>query len=175
MAGYATIKNKLTPHSGISFRVVIVGLRVLLLATFPRAGQYFAASIVLVSVSCLFTVVVLNIHHRGAMGYEVPRCIQIVFIDCIGRLLFVHPPISKLTHQKTKVSTVQRLRQVVVRVVEPEACESFCEKSKTQTGRCASFDHLVVTETIVKLCDRADGDPSRDLIIWAGRGLVNNS
>ena len=70
-------------------------------------GQYFAASIVLVSVSCLFTVVVLNVHHRGALGFDVPRCVELVFIDCIGRLLLVHPHVSSDASKKRKVQLLR--------------------------------------------------------------------
>ena len=41
----------------------------------------------LVSLSCLMTVTVLNFHHKGNQGREVPWCVRKVFLDILGTVL----------------------------------------------------------------------------------------
>ena len=76
---------------------------------FLSAGQYFAASIVLVSLSCFFTVIVLNVHHRGATGHKVPYTLQRV-LNVLGRLVLV-PPIQckEPDNNRAKVRTTVAL------------------------------------------------------------------
>ncbi len=71
---------------------------------FSLTGQYFAASIVLVSLSCFFTVIVLNVHHRGATGHKVPHTLQRV-LNVLGRLVLV-PPLKngEIVNKRAKVS-----------------------------------------------------------------------
>ena len=50
-------------------------------------GMYFASSMILVSMSCMMTVVVLNIHYRGTTGYNLPPWVRKLFLEKLGRFL----------------------------------------------------------------------------------------
>ncbi|KAL4227651.1 Neuronal acetylcholine receptor subunit alpha-7-like [Mactra antiquata] len=92
----------LPPDSGekISLEItVLLSLAVFLLVvgetmppdseTFPFIGVYFACAMLLVSMSCLMTVIVLNVHFRGSHGKKLPNWIRRIFFDCLGRILLV--------------------------------------------------------------------------------------
>lgn len=50
------------------------------------SGQYFGATIIMVSLSCSMTVVVLHIHHSGANGKEVPQWLKTLTLDYLARV-----------------------------------------------------------------------------------------
>ena len=51
------------------------------------SGMYFAGCMLLVSLSCLTTVSVLNLHFKGDHGRPVPACLRAVFLNFLGRLV----------------------------------------------------------------------------------------
>ena len=51
------------------------------------AGVYFACSMLLVSFSCLMTVVVLSMHYKGNHGKEMPQTVRTIFFDYIARVV----------------------------------------------------------------------------------------
>ena len=53
------------------------------------SGMYFASSMILVSFSCAMTVLVLNIHFRGATGNKLPNWMRRLFLGRLSWLLFV--------------------------------------------------------------------------------------
>lgn len=52
-------------------------------------GVYFACAMLLVSLSCLMTVIVLNLHFKGEFGKKLPSWARKIFLHCLGRLLHV--------------------------------------------------------------------------------------
>ncbi|XP_069137242.1 neuronal acetylcholine receptor subunit alpha-9-like [Argopecten irradians] len=99
----------LPPDSGekVSLEItVLLSLAVFLLVvsetlppsseTFPYIGVYFLCAMLLVSVSCLMTVIVLNLHYKGNHGKEVPKIIRQIFFGILGKLVMVKAP-SKAT------------------------------------------------------------------------------
>lgn len=52
-------------------------------------GMYFACAMVLVSWSCVMTVTVLNVHHRGGNGHKMPDWVRKVFLQWLAWILFV--------------------------------------------------------------------------------------
>lgn len=58
--------------------------------TFSVAARYFASIIILVTCSCLLTILTLHVHHKGAGGLEVPEWVRVLVLDWLGRLLFMH-------------------------------------------------------------------------------------
>ncbi|XP_060067251.1 neuronal acetylcholine receptor subunit alpha-9-like [Ylistrum balloti] len=54
--------------------------------SFPYIGMYFAASMVLVSLSCTMTVIVLMFHSRGCSGRKIPLWAKRIFIEKLGKL-----------------------------------------------------------------------------------------
>ncbi|XP_077992146.1 neuronal acetylcholine receptor subunit alpha-10-like [Glandiceps talaboti] len=56
-------------------------------STVPVIGQYYAATMVLVSLSLAMTVVVLSLHHRGPESGEVPAWTRRLILGQLGRLL----------------------------------------------------------------------------------------
>ncbi|XP_060067252.1 neuronal acetylcholine receptor subunit alpha-10-like [Ylistrum balloti] len=95
----------LPPDSGekVSLEItVLLSLAVFLLVvsetlppsseTFPYIGVYFLCAMLLVSVSCLMTVVVLNLHYKGNHGKEVPKIIRNIFFGVLGKLVLVKTP-----------------------------------------------------------------------------------
>ncbi|XP_052792178.1 neuronal acetylcholine receptor subunit alpha-10-like [Mya arenaria] len=92
----------LPPDSGekVSLEItVLLSLAVFLLVTseimpadsetFPYIGIYFACAMGLVSLSCLMTVTVLNMHYKGLFGKRLPPWVRLVFFDGFGRILLV--------------------------------------------------------------------------------------
>ncbi|WAR00750.1 ACHA7-like protein [Mya arenaria] len=72
--------------------------------TFPYIGVYFACAMGLVSLSCLMTVTVLNLHFKGQFGKRLPPWVRLVFLDCFGRILLV-----KKTDKLTKCDDMKKL------------------------------------------------------------------
>ncbi|XP_077868279.1 neuronal acetylcholine receptor subunit alpha-9-like, partial [Saccoglossus kowalevskii] len=67
-------------------------------STVPVIGQYYAATMVLVSLSLLMTVIVLNLHHRGPESKEVPKWIRKWILGYAARFLLLR----KATSEETK-------------------------------------------------------------------------
>ncbi|XP_021345853.1 neuronal acetylcholine receptor subunit alpha-9-like [Mizuhopecten yessoensis] len=95
----------LPPDSGekVSLEItVLLSLAVFLLVvsetlppsseSFPYIGVYFLCAMFLVSVSCLMTVVVLNLHYKGNHGKEIPKIVRHIFFDVLGKLVRVKTP-----------------------------------------------------------------------------------
>ena len=55
-------------------------------------------AMMLVSLSCLMTVVVLNLHFKGEYGAKVPRWIRVTILEVVGRLVGVTDPTCKITN-----------------------------------------------------------------------------
>lgn len=101
-ASVAALGFVLPPESGekVSLEVtVLLSLAVFLLmvteqlpassVNFPYVGMYFASSMILVSFSCAMTVLVLNIHFRGATGNKLPNWMRKLFLKRLAWILFV--------------------------------------------------------------------------------------
>ncbi|ESO88157.1 hypothetical protein LOTGIDRAFT_73296, partial [Lottia gigantea] len=54
--------------------------------TLPVIGLYFAATMVMVALSCLMTVLVLNIHFRGKTEYRAPKVLRCIIINGLGKV-----------------------------------------------------------------------------------------
>ncbi|CAG2243093.1 neuronal acetylcholine receptor subunit alpha-9-like [Mytilus edulis] len=90
----------LPPDSGekVSLEItVLLSLAVFLLVVsetmppssenFPYIGIYFACSMLLVSFSCLMTVIVLSMHYKGIHGREMPQIVKTIFFDYIAKFV----------------------------------------------------------------------------------------
>ncbi|XP_067665508.1 neuronal acetylcholine receptor subunit alpha-10-like [Haliotis asinina] len=77
--------------------------------TLPFISVYFASTMVLVGLSCLMTVIVLNIHFKGSQGWPVPQIGKTIVIDGLGRLLCVRFP-QKVLQKNPTNEVVQGLR-----------------------------------------------------------------
>ncbi|XP_005092237.1 acetylcholine receptor subunit beta [Aplysia californica] len=60
---------------------------------------YYGITIAIVSFATAMTVFVLNIHHKGARGREVPRIAKKIFFGVVAKIMFIHlelddPPAS---------------------------------------------------------------------------------
>ncbi|CAC5411108.1 Neuronal acetylcholine receptor subunit alpha-9-I,Neuronal acetylcholine receptor subunit alpha-9-II [Mytilus coruscus] len=90
----------LPPDSGekVSLEItVLLSLAVFLLVVsetmppssenFPYIGVYFACSMLLVSFSCLMTVIVLSMHYKGIHGREMPQIVKTIFFDYIAKFV----------------------------------------------------------------------------------------
>lgn len=55
--------------------------------SFPFIGMYFAVSMVLVSMSCTMTVIVLMFHTRGCSGRKLPPWAKRIFVEKLGKLV----------------------------------------------------------------------------------------
>lgn len=54
------------------------------------SGTYFAVVMTLVALSCLATVVVLIVHHRGDQGRRVPELVKEIFFKRLAPVLYVN-------------------------------------------------------------------------------------
>ncbi|KAJ8304175.1 hypothetical protein KUTeg_017758 [Tegillarca granosa] len=54
---------------------------------FPYIGMYFASLMSLVSLACMFTVLVLNVNFRGLSGKKIPKWANTIFINGCGWIL----------------------------------------------------------------------------------------
>ncbi|XP_053406310.1 CHRNA7-FAM7A fusion protein-like [Mercenaria mercenaria] len=101
MSSMAVLAFLLPPDSGekVSLEItVLLSLSVFMLVvsetmpptseTFPYIGMYFTCAMLLVSWSCLMTVTVLNLHHRGGNGRRMPSWVRTVFLKWLGGILF---------------------------------------------------------------------------------------
>ncbi|XP_048736458.2 neuronal acetylcholine receptor subunit alpha-7-like isoform X1 [Ostrea edulis] len=98
----AALGFALPPESGekVSLEVtVLLSLAVFLLmvteqlpassVNFPYVGMYFTTSMILVSFSCAMTVLVLNIHFRGATGNKLPDWMRRLFLNRLAWVVCV--------------------------------------------------------------------------------------
>ena len=53
------------------------------------SGSYFGATIILLAMSTALTVVILNIHHRGAFGNKVPKWIRTVVLNWLASVMLL--------------------------------------------------------------------------------------
>ncbi|KAA0191830.1 Neuronal acetylcholine receptor subunit alpha-7 [Fasciolopsis buskii] len=58
----------------------------------PLIGIYFCCTMIMCSLSIVFTVLVLNYHHRSADVVVVPHWIKLVINTYLARLMFMNPP-----------------------------------------------------------------------------------
>lgn len=61
-----------------------------LISPFSATGVYFAVVMLLVSMSCLVTVAILVVHHRGGHGRRLPLWLRRAFLKGLGPWLLVH-------------------------------------------------------------------------------------
>lgn len=77
-------------------------------------GMYFASSMILVSFSCAMTVLVLNIHFRGATGNKLPNWMRKLFLKRLAWILFVKT--GKATSNKVHSEKNDTKKQVTENV-----------------------------------------------------------
>ncbi|KAK6188286.1 hypothetical protein SNE40_004494 [Patella caerulea] len=65
--------------------------------TLPLIGLYFASTMVMVAMSCLMTVLVLNVHFRGVHGMKPPRILKKVIIGGLGKVFCLQTKIQQET------------------------------------------------------------------------------
>jgi hypothetical protein len=53
------------------------------------SGLYYGVNIAIVSFATAMTVFTLNIHHKGARGYEVPNILRKLFFGIVAKMLFI--------------------------------------------------------------------------------------
>lgn len=53
------------------------------------SGLYYGINIAIVSFATAMTVFTLNIHHKGARGYEVPNIFRKIFFGVVAKLLCI--------------------------------------------------------------------------------------
>ena len=63
-------------------------------------GQFFGATIFLLSLSSAMTVLIMKLHFSGEHGAKVPRWIRTVVLVCLAKVVRMH----KTTEQTYKVS-----------------------------------------------------------------------
>ncbi|XP_022087676.1 neuronal acetylcholine receptor subunit alpha-10-like [Acanthaster planci] len=80
----------------------------------PVIGQYYAATMLLVSISIMLTVIVLNLHHRGPTCRPVPRWMRRIFLNKLAPILRLHPRPS----QRNKA--VSKDHKIFMRMQESE-------------------------------------------------------
>ncbi|XP_052792180.1 neuronal acetylcholine receptor subunit alpha-7-like [Mya arenaria] len=110
----------LPPESGekVSLEItVLLSLAVFLLVvsetmpadseTFPYIGVYFACAMGLVSLSCLMTVTVLNLHFKGEFGKRMPPWVRLVFLDWFGKILLVKTTDKLTQYENIKAQKTQ--------------------------------------------------------------------
>lgn len=79
-------------------------------------GMYFASSMILVSFSCAMTVLVLNIHFRGATGNKLPNWMRKIFLNRLAWILFVKT--GKATSNKVHSEKNDTEKQVTEKCFE---------------------------------------------------------
>ncbi|XP_033749536.1 neuronal acetylcholine receptor subunit alpha-9-like [Pecten maximus] len=130
----------LPPDSGekVSLEItVLLSLAVFLLVvsetlppsseTFPYIGVYFLCAMLLVSISCLMTVIVLNLHYKGNHGKEVPKIIRQLFFGILGKLVLVKLP-------KTSTATVSP-SPTTPKIIEVQAFDFESKTSSLENGK----------------------------------------
>lgn len=59
----------------------------------PVIGQFFVASMIIISVSMVSTILCLKLHHtQGREAKEMPRWVRYILLDLMPIILFLHPP-----------------------------------------------------------------------------------
>ncbi|BFZ01344.1 hypothetical protein BsWGS_04383 [Bradybaena similaris] len=61
----------------------------------PLVGLYYGITMTIVSFATAMTVFVLNIHHKGSRGREVPKIAKRIFFDGVARIFFITLDLDK--------------------------------------------------------------------------------
>nr|XP_022333675.1 neuronal acetylcholine receptor subunit alpha-9-like isoform X2 [Crassostrea virginica] len=181
-ASVAALGFALPPESGekVSLEItVLLSLAVFLLmvtdqlppssVNFPYVGMYFASSMILVSFSCAMTVLVLNIHFRGATGNKLPNWMRRLFLGRLSWLLFVKTGktnSNKVHSKKTDSEKQEELNQNTFTNKTFKMDHEDSTKLPTSNGNIHSQPRLpsIVTNTSSRDLLLRSGDPMLTLL-----------
>ena len=89
---------------GISILVALLVFYLLLIELIPPTslvipllGKYLLFTLILVNLSIIFTIIILNLHHRKPNTHKMPDWMKKVFLNVLPKLLFISRP----EHSKT--------------------------------------------------------------------------
>ncbi|XP_077992577.1 neuronal acetylcholine receptor subunit beta-2-like [Glandiceps talaboti] len=77
----------------------------------PILGQYYAANMVLVSISISMSVAVLNLHHRGPESQPVPRWLRRLVLGKVARFVLIRQVSTKTAIRKIQRENVRHHRK----------------------------------------------------------------
>lgn len=69
----------------------------------PMIGKYLLFTCILVSLSIIFSIVVLNVNHRSSSTHEMPRWVRLVFLEKLPGLVFMRRPAEKSSNEMTNI------------------------------------------------------------------------
>jgi nicotinic acetylcholine receptor, invertebrate len=70
----------------------------------PLLGKYLLFTLILVNLSILFTIFVLNIHHRKPNTHKMPIWMRRVFIEILPKMLRIEKPINKKKREESSTT-----------------------------------------------------------------------
>ena len=77
-------------------------------------GQFFGATIFLLSLSSAMTVLIMKLHFSGEHGAKVPRWIRTVVLVCLARVVRMHKTTEQTYKVRIKKQTRVEINQSVV-------------------------------------------------------------
>ena len=80
------------------------------------SGSYFGATIILLAMSTAWTVVILNIHHRGAFRNKVPTWIRKVVLNWLASIMLLKNKVDHNLTRQTLHNKVEHLGPEFVRI-----------------------------------------------------------
>ncbi len=63
----------------------------------PLIEAYFGATIIILALVTSFTVVIINVHHRGKLGKKVPNFVQILVLRWVAKMMFIKETVDRNT------------------------------------------------------------------------------
>ena len=71
--------------------------------------MYFGTSVVVLSLSTAFTVILLNLHYRGQFGTNVPGWIRTLVLGCLANLMGLRETVNaNVTSKEAKASSIHK-------------------------------------------------------------------
>lgn len=84
---------------GISILVALLVFYLLLIELIPPTslvipllGKYLLFTLILVNLSIIFTIIILNLHHRKPTTHKMPEWMKKVFLNVLPKVLFIKRP-----------------------------------------------------------------------------------
>jgi nicotinic acetylcholine receptor, invertebrate len=105
---------------GISILVALLVFYLLLIELIPPTslvvpllGKYLLFTLILVNLSILFTIFVLNLHHRKPNMHKMPIWMRRLFIDIMPKMLMIERPFIAATTKTSRQRNNKRQSQVL--------------------------------------------------------------
>ncbi|XP_077988494.1 acetylcholine receptor subunit alpha-1-A-like [Glandiceps talaboti] len=144
----------------------------------PLISAYYMATMVLVSVSMFFSVIVLALHHRGCQGRRAPKLLRVITFEYIAPVLLCRRGCknSQKKDKKLKYKLDGSLQELNPDVLEQNFLEMAENKNQVYGGKRATVQSNLdgIAKNLQHLVQKSDDNDADNEIIneWKEVALI---